>query len=51
MKTACSHAGTIDSARIIHDSVGCAMRTDGLNGAHGAPYGQTDNHGQSWPNQ
>jgi len=25
--------------------VGCAMRTDGLNGTHGAPYDQADNHG------
>jgi len=29
----------IDTARFIHESVGCAMRTDGLKGAHGAPYG------------
>jgi len=33
----------IDSTRIIHDSVGCAMRTEGLNGAHNATYGQTEN--------
>jgi len=35
----------IDPARLIHETVGCAMRTDGLKGAHGAPYGMADNHG------
>jgi len=29
----------IDPARFIHEIVGCAMRTDRQNGAHGAPYG------------
>jgi len=38
-------SSTLLLIRVIHDSVGCAMRTEGLNGAHGAPYDQTDNLG------
>ncbi len=41
----------IDPARFIHETVGCAMRTDWLNGAHGAPYGLAGNLGLIGPNQ
>ena len=34
----------IDPARLIHGVVGCTMRTNGLKGAHGTPYGLADNH-------
>jgi len=34
----------IGSARLIHENVGCAMRTVGLKGAHGAPYDLANNH-------
>jgi len=32
-------SASIDPARLIHETVGCAVRADGLNGAHGALYG------------
>jgi len=35
----------IDSARFIHETVGCAVRTDWLKGAHGTPYDLVGNHG------
>jgi hypothetical protein len=40
-----------DLARLIDETVGCAMRTDSLNGARGAPRGAADNPGIIGPNQ